>query len=311
MTMVILCPDRAAPSPRRSPPPRRARAAQRPLWWREVVFLAVGYFLYTVTRNMAPLHLAAAQHHASLLYTIERALHIDVELALNGWITRHEFTSVVASYYYATLHFAVTLGVLVWAYRAHPEGYRRARTIVILSTLAALYLFWAFPLAPPRLTGLGFVDTIANVRLWGGATWNSPSVASVSNEYAAMPSLHVAWSLWSAAVVVWLARNRLVRLFAPLYPLTTLLVVLATGNHFILDAVGAVAVLAVAVLVHAAARRGKLAAALTVLLRAGTGRLGLAHWHPLLAALLPGTGHPPLVVSPQRSDQLLAGDAVR
>jgi hypothetical protein len=265
--------------------------------------------LYTITRNAAPLHLAAAQHHAASLYRIEHRLHMAKELALNRWLTKHELIGVASSYYYATLHFVVTLGVLVWAYRCHPEGYRRARAIVIVSTLAALYLFWAFPLAPPRLTDFGFVDTITNVRLWGGATWNSPKVASVSNEYAAMPSLHVAWALWSATVVVWLARNRLVRVVAPVYPLVTLLVVLATGNHFVLDAVGAVGVLAVAVAIHAAAQQLHLATRLTVLLHGATVRLGLTRWHPLLAALLPGTHHPHQSALESRSDQLLTGDS--
>lgn len=308
MTLVIRCPEPAARS--QSPSGGPDSAGDRPLWWREVAFLAVGYFLYTVTRNAAPLAMAAAQHHAATLYAIERRLHIDMELTLNQWLSRHEVIGIVSSYYYATLHFAVTLGVLVWTYRTHPEGYRRARTIVILSTLAALYLFWAFPLAPPRLTDFGFVDTITNVRLWGGATWNSPKVASVSNEYAAMPSLHVAWSLWSAAVVVWLARSRLVRLLAPLYPLATLLVVLATGNHFVLDAVGAVGVLAVAIFVHAAAQQLRLAAALSFLLHAGTGRLGLARWHPILAALLPGTDHRQRAAPSPRSEELVSSERI-
>ncbi|MDP9240509.1 MAG: phosphatase PAP2 family protein [Actinomycetota bacterium] len=272
-----------------------------------MAFIAIGYALYTVTRNAAPLHLAAAQHHASAVYGIEHRLHMTMELSLNRWLERHDLIKVISAYYYATLHFAVTLGVLIWAYRAHPEGYRRARSIVIVSTLAALYLFWAFPLAPPRLTDFGFVDTITNVRLWGGATWNSPSVADVSNEYAAMPSLHVAWSLWSAAVVVWLARNRVVRVLAPLYPLLTLLVVLATGNHFVLDAVGAVGVLAVAILILAAAQRLELATRLTVLLHAATTRFGLSRWHPLLAAVLPGTDHRHHPAVPPWPDHLLAG----
>jgi hypothetical protein len=110
-------------------------------------------------------------------------------------------------------------------------------------------------------------------------------------------------------VVVWLARNRWVRIVAPVYPLFTLLVVLATGNHFVLDAVGAVGVLALAVVIHAVAQQLHLATRLTVLLHAATVRLGLTRWHPLLAALLPGTHHPhPSVLDP-RSDQLLAGDS--
>ncbi|MDQ6874602.1 MAG: phosphatase PAP2 family protein [Actinomycetota bacterium] len=241
---MVLCSEQLAG--RRQPGSRREPGQSRPVWWREVAFIAFGYLLYTITRNAAPPHLAAAQHHASAVYALERRLHLNIERPLNAVLARHELVGTAASYYYATLHFLVTLIVLVWAYRARPEAYRRARTVLIGSTLVALYLFWVYPLAPPRLAGLGFVDTIGTVHLWGGATWNSPGVVSVSNEYAAMPSLHVAWALWSAGVVIWLSRNRLIKLVACLYPVVTLLVVLATANHFVLDAVGAVGVLVVA-----------------------------------------------------------------
>jgi hypothetical protein len=240
--MVTVCPERSAPWP--SPTPSATdEGAQRPVWWREVALIAFGYFLYTITRNAAPPHVLMAHHHASAVLTVERWLHINVELMLNRLLSGHHLLGAIASYYYATLHFAVTLGVLVWLYHRHPQGYRQARTLLIGATLVGLFLFWAYPLAPPRLTGLGYTDTIGTVRLWGGTTWNSPGLASVSNEYAAMPSLHVAWALWSAIMLSRFSRHRSVQLIAPIYPVVTLLVVLSTANHFVLDAVGAVAVL--------------------------------------------------------------------
>lgn len=241
--MVTVCPERSAPWPSPAPPVTDAGCEQRPVWWREVALIAIGYFLYTITRNAAPPHVLMAHHHASAVLTVERWLHIDVEFFLNRLLSGHHFLGTLASYYYATLHFAVTLGLLVWLYRRHPQGYRQARTLLIGATLVGLFLFWAYPLAPPRLTGLGYHDTIGTVRLWGGTTWNSPGLASVSNEYAAMPSLHVAWALWSAGMLVHFSGHRTLRMLAPIYPAITLLVVLATANHFVLDAVGAVAVL--------------------------------------------------------------------
>lgn len=250
---MVLCSERVTRGRQRRP--GRDRRRERPVWWREVAFIALGYLLYTITRNAAPPHVAAARHNANAVYAAERWLNLDIERSLNALLARHELFGTAASYYYATLHFMVTLAILGWAYRAHPEAYRRARTVLIGSTLVALYLFWAYPLAPPRLAGLGFVDTIGTVHLWGGATWNSPGVVSVSNEYAAMPSLHVAWALWSAGVVVWLCRNRLIKLIACIYPVLTLLVVLATANHFVLDTVAALGVLLVTFLGEALARR--------------------------------------------------------
>ena len=227
---------------------------RRPVWWREGIFIAVGYLLYTVTRNAAPRRIAAARHHASAVYDVERWLHLDIELTLNQLLTAHRALAILASYYYATLHFVVTLAVLVWAYHAHPERYRAARTVLVLTTLTALALFWLYPLAPPRLADLGFVDTVDSVHLWGGAAWNSPDVASVSNEFAAMPSLHFAWAVWSAGVVIWLAKSR-VRIVALCYPALTLMVVIATANHFVLDAVAGLAVLLLAVVLTLGPRR--------------------------------------------------------
>lgn len=242
--MVTLCPERSAPGPQQAPD---ADIGRRPLWRRELGLIALGYFLYTITRNAAPPHVAMAHHHATAVLSVERGLHVDIELTLNHLLNGHRLIGAMASYYYATLHFIVTLGVLVWVYRRHPTGYRQARTLLVGTTLVALFLFWVYPLAPPRLSGLGFVDTVGTVRLWGGVTWNSPGVASVSNEFAAMPSLHVAWALWSAGMILRFSRHRVTRRIAFLYPLVTLCVVLATANHFVLDAVGAVAVLGVVV----------------------------------------------------------------
>ncbi len=236
--MATLCPDRATAQSRSA-----GESVRRPVWWREVALISFGYLLYSITRNSAPPHVAMARHHAVAVLRVERWLHINIELSLNQLLSGHHMLAAVASYYYATLHFVVTLGLLVWVYVHHPTAYRRARTALVGTTLLALFLFWAYPLAPPRLSSMGFVDTIGTVELWGGATWNSPGVASVSNQFAAMPSLHVAWAMWSAGVVLWLAANGPMRRIAPWYPVLTCAVVLATANHFVLDAVGAVAVL--------------------------------------------------------------------
>ncbi len=254
------------------------------MWYRESAVIACGYVLYTITRNAAPPHVATAQRHAATIYGFERWAHINLELTLNRMLSEHRLLELVASYYYATLHFAVTLAVLIWTYSARPERYRAVRTVLVASTLVALFVFWVFPLAPPRLTDLGFVDTIDSVHLWGGATWNSPSVASVSNEYAAMPSLHFAWAVWSAAVVCWLSRATSVRMLAFGYPVVTLAVVVATANHFLVDALGGLAVLAIAMLGR---RVGRHAATIV-----GRPRLR-AHLVDVPAAGLPGTASAP------------------
>ena len=222
--------------------PERVRAVRRPRWWQELAFVAVCYWLYTVVRNAVPDHATAARQRAADLLAAERWLQIDVERSINGFVAGVHWLAAICNYYYATLHFAVTIGVLVWVYVRHPLRYRAIRSVLFAMNLVALLGFYFYALAPPRMfPERGYVDTIIAFNTWG--SWGSADVAAASNQYAAMPSLHIGWALWCAVVVMALAERRWVRVLGALYPVTTLFVIVATANHFLLDAVGGVAVL--------------------------------------------------------------------
>jgi hypothetical protein len=97
---------------------------------------------------------------------------------------------------------------------------------------------------PPRLlpSNYGFVDTLADFGgLW---SFDSGAMSKVSNQYAAMPSLHFAWSTWSTLVLVPTMQRRWLRVLAVSYPAFTLFAIIVTGNHFWLDAVGGAVILA-------------------------------------------------------------------
>lgn len=223
--------------------PERVRAVRRPRWWQELAFIAVCYWLYSLVRNAVPDHETAAAHRAGDLFAVERWLHIDLEQRVNAFVAGTHWLAYVCNYYYATLHFVVTIGVLVWLYLRHPLRYRAVRSVLFAMNLVALLGFYFYALAPPRMFPQhGFVDTIVAFHTWG--SWGSADVADASNQYAAMPSLHIGWALWCAVVIVALAERRWVRVLGALYPLATLFVIVATANHFLLDAVGGVAVFA-------------------------------------------------------------------
>lgn len=225
--------------------PRRLRPMGRPLVWTELVFTYLGYKAYSWTRNAVPEHRGAAMHRAQQILAAEQVLHVDVELAVNHAADRVGWLIVGMNYYYATLHFIVTIGVLVWLYLARPDHYRGARTVLCAATGMALIGFTFYALAPPRfLTGDGFVDTVIEHHTWG--SWGSGQVASLSNQYAAMPSVHVAWSTWCGVTLFRLARLRWVKVLGLLYPVLTCTVILATANHFVADAGGGLATLAAA-----------------------------------------------------------------
>lgn len=219
-----------------------AAAGARPRWWAELAIIAVCYAAYSFVRNLVPADHAAAVGRAYEIMDAERVLHLDVEYWLNRLFAVHSWLGVSANYYYSTLHFIVTIGVLVWLYAKHPPRYVRYRTALFATTVIALAGFWSYPLAPPRmLPAEGFVDTVIVFNTWG--LYDSSPVATVSNQYAAMPSLHTAWSVWCALAIVSVARRAWVRGLAVAYPVLTVLVIMGTANHFILDAVGGLVVL--------------------------------------------------------------------
>jgi PAP2 superfamily protein len=213
----------------------------RPRWWAELSLIAVCYVAYSFVRNLVPTDHAAAVGRAYEILKAEEALRLDIEYWLNQIFVNHPWLGVSANYYYSTLHFIVTIGVLVWLYARHPERYATYRMILFATTLIALIGFYSYPLAPPRMLP-GFIDTVIEFNTWG--LYDSSPVATVSNQYAAMPSLHTAWSIWCALAILAVVRRGWIRILAVGYPAVTVVVIMGTANHFILDAVGGVAVLA-------------------------------------------------------------------
>jgi hypothetical protein len=210
---------------------------RRPLWWQELAIIAFGYWLYSLGRNAVPEQASIAMRHGRSVQHLQDTLHLNFELSLNGFVARTEWLAQIMNYYYATLHFVMTIGVMVWLFMRRPHLYRGARTVLVATTLIGLLGFYLYPLAPPRLLPqFGYVDTLVRYETWGSLA--SPSVAAHSNQYAAMPSLHIGWSLWAGIALFCCARRMWVRLAGLAYPVATLLVIVGTANHFVIDAVG-------------------------------------------------------------------------
>ena len=210
---------------------------RRPLLIIEVCLVAATYFAYSFIRNAVPDQADAAIERARWLYQLEQTLQIDLELWANRAVDSVSWLVVGMNYFYATMHFAVTIGVLVWVYHRRPNHYRTVRGVLLAATLLGLVGYYLWALAPPRLLpGAGFIDTVLVHDTWGSLS--SGSLQTMSNQYAAMPSMHAGWSLWCGLTVAFLARHTWVRVAAIGYPLLTLAVIVGTGNHFVLDAVG-------------------------------------------------------------------------
>ena len=215
---------------------------RRPRLYREILLIALCYSAYSLVRNLVPTTHTKALDLGWHILQLEGTLRLNVELSINRLFTDARWLGVGANYYYATLHFVATIGVLAWLYGWHPERYVAYRRTIFATTVMALAGFWLFPLAPPRMLP-GFVDTVLSFHTWGLYESTSSPIASVSNQYAAMPSLHTAWSLWCAIAVVDVARSRWAKCVAVCYPIATVIVILGTANHYLLDAVGGVVTL--------------------------------------------------------------------
>jgi membrane-associated phospholipid phosphatase len=221
--------------------PATPRRRRRPNVLFELIIVVLLIKVYDLIRSLAAVRAAPAHRHGAQTLNLERALHLNWELTLNRWLTDHQPLAVFAVYWYQFAHIGVTLAVLVWCYIAGPRLYRPVRNALVITNLTGMTVYFLLPVAPPRLlANAGFTDTVAEAGF--GATHGGPVPA---DQYAAMPSLHLAWAVWTAYVAASLLRGRSVgpvRRLAYLYPVITGTVVVVTANHFVLDVVAGVAV---------------------------------------------------------------------
>ena len=200
--------------------------------------LAVFGLYILVAMSITPGRREIADHNARALLAIERWLQIDVELFLNQWLAPHRLLSVIANYEYAYTYIISAAALLAWLYVRFPDDYRRARDSFILLNLFAIACFAVFPVTPPRLLpDLGYVDTVAQGATFG--SWGTPLVSS-ANQYAAMPSLHLAWALWVSVVLARQARGISIQIVNAVHVGVTVYVIAATANHFLVDAIAAI-----------------------------------------------------------------------
>ncbi|MDP8992477.1 MAG: phosphatase PAP2 family protein [Actinomycetota bacterium] len=224
-------------------PPVRPRLR----WWREVLYVAAFYSVYTLIRNHGTVadSRSEAFRHAKQVIGVQRLMGIYHEESIQDLFLPWEAFISFWDVFYGTAHFVVTVAVLVYLFRHLPWRYPLWRNTLACTTGVALVGFALYPLMPPRLlpAEYGFVDTL---RVVGGLwSFESGPVAKASNQYAAMPSLHFAWALWCVFAVLPVLRRRWARGLMLAYPFLTLFAVVVTANHYFLDAVGGAAVLAV------------------------------------------------------------------
>ncbi|MGW2523196.1 phosphatase PAP2 family protein [Streptomyces sp. NPDC001617] len=230
-------------------------------WWTELPLILLVYACYSAGRLLARGNTAGAVDHGLDILRIEKFLHLNAEHPLNRLFTRETWLGVPADFWYASLHYLVTPAILVWLFRSRAVHYRAARTWLMTSTFFGLIGFTLLPTCPPRLLDAshGFVDTMAQYSSygwWGGEASAPRGLGGMTNQYAAMPSLHVGWALWCGVMLWRYGRTRTTKVAAVAYPLLTTIVVMGTANHYFLDAVAGAAVMGVGLFLTPYVMRG-------------------------------------------------------
>jgi hypothetical protein len=210
---------------------------------RELALVAALFAVYEFGRHVAAGQVGRAFANATDIWRVERWLHLPDEATLQAPFLIHGDLAHAANVFYASVHFPATVAALVLLWWFRPEEYRWTRTVMALLTLTSLVVHIGFPLAPPRmLPGDGMADL---GHLFGPSVYGSATTSGFTDQFAAMPALHVGWAVLVAVAGIRALRSCW-RWLLVLHPLLTLGVVVVTGNHYWLDGLTSVALLAVA-----------------------------------------------------------------
>jgi hypothetical protein len=238
--------------------PRAAMTRQRPggRWILTQTALVVGgVTVYFGVRALTVGSVGIAEEHARLVVEAERALGIHVEADLQRPFEHPGTLQTLANWTYIWGHWPVIIATMLWLAFRHGAVLLRLRDAMMVSGTLGMVVFASFPVAPPRLAGLGLVDTVMET----SRSYRVLQPPGLVNQYAAMPSLHVGWDLLVGIAIVTAAGSVLLRLFGYLMPVVMAVAVVVTANHYVLDVLVGIAFVLVG---HAAAlglerRRGQ------------------------------------------------------
>lgn len=215
-------------------------------------FLA--YNGYQVVRGITDSGTHAAFANAETVIGLEKSLGTFFEPGFQQTLIAHASWLIdAANFTYLNSHFVVTTAFLAWLYLCRNEHFYFVRNMFLVAMALALVGYALFPTAPPRLVaGEGFTDTIAT---FTGVAQDSKTASLLVNQYAAVPSMHIAFSLMIAVPAATLARHPISRGVWPAYPLLILFAIVATGNHYWFDAAAGAAVACLAAIAATALGR--------------------------------------------------------
>lgn len=212
-------------------------------WWRSrygrrlLTEIALGFGLFFVYRSIRLVtrgDLRSAFANAREIISLETWLGMPFEQDLQQFLLEHPTIIKLLNHYYVALHFPAAIALLLWLYLRHDRHYAFARNLMAFVTFSGLIIHLVFPLAPPRMMA-GFVDTMAT---FGPSIYPPNALDGAANQIAAMPSLHFGWAMIEAIVVIMVLKSRW-RYLILIHPALMTLAIIATANHWWIDAAAA------------------------------------------------------------------------
>jgi hypothetical protein len=203
---------------------------------RQVSLFGAAYLAYRFVRGLVEGDAKAAFAHARDLISLERTLHVFVEPSIQAWASGSHFVMVLSSWLYVNAQTSVTVAALVYLYLRHNRNFYFVRNMFMIAMGIALIGYAVFPTAPPRfMPEWGFVDSVSDFT-GVHVSHASASLNALTNLYAAVPSMHVAFALMIGWTLARLVRHRIVSVLWMLYPFVMAFVIIVTANHFLFDA---------------------------------------------------------------------------
>ena len=211
---------------------------------RELAAVAAAALVYYLVRGAVSDRAEEAFQRARDILELEQRFWLDWESAIHEAILGSNALIDLANGTYFWGHMPLLIVVAVWLWRSHRVVWRTFRNALLVSAAAGMVSYFLFPTAPPRLMPeLGYVDTLA---LRAAPAYQAQEVGLFVNPYAALPSLHVGWALLAGLAVWQTSSHPLMRAFAVSIPLSQSWAVVATANHWTLDAFAGIGVCAIA-----------------------------------------------------------------
>ena len=210
----------------------------------EAALVISAFFLYFLIRGATEGRAEEAINRALALEELERSLGLLVEAELQALIIDHDWLVDLANATYIGLHWPLISATAIWLHAQHPRRYLDYRNAMLLSGLIGLIVFATLPVAPPRLADPELIDTVVE----RSNAYRLMQPPQLTNQYAAMPSLHLGWNLLMGIALVRESSRRALHLVGWLTPLVMLLAMILTANHYLLDGIAGATVAIVALL---------------------------------------------------------------